>query len=81
MPFSMLSLRPLIATSRSFFSCSSALEMMSMAFSAPLGYAKSQHAAGHGTVASQLTPSSMGVEKNSSPVFSAISLPPGTPGR
>lgn len=28
-----------------------------------------------------LTPSSMGTEKKSTPVFSAISLPPGTPGR
>ena len=27
------------------------------------------------------TPSSIGTEKNSQPVFSAISLPPGTPGR
>lgn len=29
----------------------------------------------------ELTPSSMGTEKKSQPVFSAISLPPGTPGR
>jgi hypothetical protein len=32
-------------------------------------------------VEKQLTPSSTGTEKKSTPTFSAISLPPGTPGR
>jgi hypothetical protein len=82
-PFSMLPLRPLMQASRRVFSFSVTPPRMLVAFSAPLGCIEFVSAAGT-TVRkqlNQLTPSSTGVEKNSTPVALAISSPPGTPGR
>lgn len=75
----MLPFRPSTQALSRAFSFSSMFVSTLIAFSAPLGYIYVSKRPAY--LGSRLTPSSMGTEKKSQPVSSAIFSPPGTPGR